>query len=177
MASWSRSLLKEIGIEDQLGWDVKTCRERILDPMKRLPTFFLILFCLSSVPAAPQEDGLGKRFVGAWRLVSIEGVPPGLPGNLYARPTGLIIYSASGRVSAQLVAKADRKPFAAFNQGRVSATIKEKAAAFDSYNAYYGTYTVDAKAGTITHHLAGSRIPRPDGIYNVRLFDCLAEEW
>ncbi len=171
MASWSRSLLKEIGIEDQLGWDVKTCRERILDPMKRLATFLLILFCLGAAPAAPQQDDLAKRFVGAWRLVSVEGVPPGLPGNLYDRPTGLIIYSASGRVSAQLVAKADRKPFAAFNQGRVSATTEEKAAAFDSYNAYYGTYTVDAKAGTITHHLEGSLIPGREGIYNVRWFE------
>ena len=139
--------------------------------MKRLTTFFLILFCLSSAPAAPRQDELAKRFVGAWRLVSVEGVPPGLPGNLYDRPTGLIIYSASGRVSAQLVAKADRKPFAAFNQGRVSATTEDKAAAFDSYAAYYGTYTVDAKAGTITHHLEGSLIPGREGIYNVRWFE------
>ncbi len=79
-------------------------------------------------------------------------------------------------MSAQLVAKADRKPFAAFNQGRVSATTEEKAAAFDSYNAYYGTYTVDAKAGTITHHLEGSLIPGREGIYNVRWFEFRGED-
>jgi Lipocalin-like domain len=139
--------------------------------MKRLTAFFVIFFCLSSVSAAPEQDQLARRFVGAWRLVSIEGVPPGLPGNLYDRPTGLIIYSASGQVSAQLVAKADRKPFAAFNKGRVSATTEDKAAAFDSYNAYYGTYSVNAKAGTITHHLEGSLIPGREGTVNVRWFE------
>jgi Lipocalin-like domain len=143
----------------------------ILSPMKRLATLLLILICLTSAPAAPQQDDFAMRFVGAWRLVSIEGVPPGLPGNLYDRPTGQIIYSASGRVSAQLVAKADRKPFAAFNKGRLSATTEDKAAAFDSYQAYYGTYTVDAKAGTVTHHLEGSLIPGREGINNVRWFE------
>jgi hypothetical protein len=139
--------------------------------MKRLATLLLILFCLGAAPAAPQQDEFAKRFVGAWRLVSIEAGPPGLPANIYDRPTGLIIYSASGRVSAQIVAKADRKPFAAFNRGRVSATTEDKAAAFDSYQAYYGTYTVDAKAGTITHHLEGSLIPGREGINNVRWFE------
>src|SRR5260370_16662838 len=110
MASWSRSLLKEIGIEDQLGWDVKPCRERILDPMKRLATFLLILFCLGAAPAAPQQDDLAKRFVGAWRLVSVEGVPPVLPSNLYDRPPGLIIYTSSGRLSPQLIATAHTHP-------------------------------------------------------------------
>jgi hypothetical protein len=138
--------------------------------MKRLATISLILFCLASVPAAPQQDDFAKKFVGAWRLTSIEGNPPGLPG-IYDRPSGLIIYSASGRVSAQIVAKADRKPFAAFNQGRVSATTEDKAAAFDSYVAYYGTYTVDAKAGTVTHHLEGALIPGREGINNVRWFE------
>lgn len=138
--------------------------------MKLLIRFFLILFCLSSVPAAPQQDELTKRFVGAWRLVSVEGNPPGLPG-YYDRPTGLLIYNSSGRMSAQIVAKANRKPFEAFNKGRFSATTEDKAAAFDSYNAYYGTYTVDAKAGTITHHLEGSLIPGREGIYNVRWFE------
>lgn len=143
--------------------------------MKRLAAFLLIFFCLASVLAASQ-DQIASRFVGAWRLVSIEGVPPGLPGNLYDRPTGLIIYSASGQISAQLVAKADRKPFAPFNKGRVSATTEDKAAAFDSYVAYYGTYTVDAKTGTITHHLEGSLIPGREGINNVRWFEFLGDD-
>jgi hypothetical protein len=143
--------------------------------MKRLTIFLLILFCQGLAPAAPKQDDLSKRLVGAWRLVSVEGNPPGLPG-YYDRPTGLLIYNSSGRMSAQIVAKANRKPFAPFNQGRISATSEDKAAAFDSYQAYYGTYTVDAKAGTITHHLEGSLIPGREGINNVRWFEFRGED-
>jgi hypothetical protein len=148
---------------------------RILHFMKRLTIFLLILFCLGSAPAAPHQDDLSKRLVGAWRLVSVEGNPPGLPG-YYDRPTGLLIYNSSGRMSAQIVAKANRKPFAPFNQGRISATSEDKAAAFDSYQAYYGTYTVDAKAGTVTHHLEGSLIPGREGINNVRWFELRGDD-
>ena len=144
--------------------------EYILSVMKRLACFSLILFFLASATAAPQQEDLAKRFVGAWRLVSVEGYSPGLPG-IYDRPSGLLIYMSSGQMSAQIVAKKDRKPFAPFNKGRLTATTEEKAAAFDSYQAYYGTYTVDAKTGTITHHLEGSHIPGREGINNVRWFE------
>jgi len=41
----------------------------------------------------------------------------------------------------------------------LTATTEEKAAAFDSYAAYFGTFTVDAKAGTVTHHLENNLVP------------------
>ncbi|HXB69943.1 MAG TPA: lipocalin-like domain-containing protein, partial [Candidatus Acidoferrales bacterium] len=110
-----------------------------------------ILFGLVAVSGMPQNQTaaatpIAKRFAGAWRLVSVAGNPPGLPG-FYDRPTGMIVYLASGQMAVQIAARADRKPFARFNQGRLSATPEEKAAAFDSYLAYYGTYTVDDQAG------------------------------
>jgi hypothetical protein len=120
--------------------------------------------------AAPQTNALSEKFVGAWRLISVEGNPPGLAGN-FDRPTGQLIYDRSGQMSAQIVAKADRKPFAPYNSGRLRATTEEKAAAFDSYAAYFGTYTVDAKAGTITHHLEGGLVPGRRGVDNVRWFE------
>jgi len=39
--------------------------------MRRFSAFFLILFCLAVTSAAPRPDELTKKFVGAWRLVSI----------------------------------------------------------------------------------------------------------
>ena len=113
--------------------------------MGRFTSFFLILFCLASTSAAPHPDELSKKFLGAWRLVSIEGNPPGRT-NVYERPTGLIMYDPSGRMCVNIVLKADRKPFAPFTKGLLDATNEEKAAAFDSYAAYFGTFTVDAKA-------------------------------
>jgi hypothetical protein len=45
--------------------------------MRRFTAFLLILFSLAATSAAPLPDDLSKKFVGAWRLVSIEGNPPG----------------------------------------------------------------------------------------------------
>lgn len=138
--------------------------------MRRLTILLLVLLCLASASAAPQQDNPAGKFVGAWRLVSIEGNPPIFP-NMYSKPTGQLMYDASGRMAAQIVAKAGRKPFAPYNTGRAAATTEEKAAAFESYAAYFGTYTVDAKAGTVTHHLEGSLVPGREGTNNVRWFE------
>jgi len=137
--------------------------------MQRLAAL-LIFFSLGSLSAGPQPDAVSQRFVGAWRLVSIEGNPPGRPGT-YDRPTGLIMYDSSGQMSVQIVLKADRKPFAPYAKGMLDATPEEKAAAFDSYGAYFGTYAIDAKAGTVTHHLQDSLVPGRRGTDNVRWFE------
>jgi hypothetical protein len=137
--------------------------------MRRL-TCLTILLGLAAVSGIPQQNQIANRFAGAWRLVSVEGHPPGLPG-FYDRPTGMIVYLASGQMIVQIAAKADRQPFAPFNQGRLSATPEAKAAAFDSYLAYYGTYTVDGQAGTVTHHIEDYSVPGRRGTANVRWFE------
>jgi hypothetical protein len=53
----------------------------------------------------------------------------------------------------------------------LSATTAEKAAAFDSYAAFFGTYTVNAKEGTVTHHLEDNLVPGRRGTDNVRWFE------
>jgi len=52
----------------------------------------------------------------------------------------------------------------------VKATTEEKAAAFNSYAAYYGTYIINEAAGTITHHIEGSLNPNDVGKNFVRYF-------
>lgn len=138
--------------------------------MRKFGTVGFILVFLASAFAAPQPDTLAKRFVGAWQLVSVEGNPPGRPA-VYDRPTGLLMYDPSGRFSVQIVVKADRPPFAPYTQGMLSATTAEKAAAFDSYAAFFGTYTVNAKEGTVTHHLEDNLVPGRRGTDNVRWFE------
>ena len=138
--------------------------------MRRLSAVLLILFCLAGTSAAPPPDGLSKKFLGAWRLVSIEGNPPGRT-KVYDRPTGLIMYDPSGHMCVNIVLKADRKPFAPFRKGLLNATTEEKATAFDTYAAYFGTYAVDANAGTVTHHLEDNLVPGRQGTDNVRWFE------
>jgi len=57
--------------------------------------------------------------------------------------------------------------FAPYTKGLLTATTEEKAAAFDTYAAYFGTYTIDAKTGTISHHLEDNLIPGRQGTDNV----------
>ncbi len=50
----------------------------------------------------------------------------------------------------------------------LSATTEEKAAAFDSYLAYFGAYTIDSKAGSVAHHLEDNLVPGRRGTDNIR---------
>ena len=132
--------------------------------MQRLVPFSLILFGVA-LSAAPLPNGVDKRFIGSWRLISITGQSRVSPRQ-YDRPTGMIMYDASGRMSVQIASHPDRKPVPA---GTVS--VEQKAAAYDSYLAYYGTYTVDAKAGIVTHHLEDRLQPGGRGVDYVRYFE------
>jgi hypothetical protein len=87
--------------------------------------------------------------VGAWRYVDAT-----LDGKS-ARPNGkgMIYYAPSGAMMCQVspgntVAKAGEKP-----------TPEEALAALDGTIAYFGTYTIDERAQTVTHHRQGSVQP------------------
>ena len=82
-------------------------------------------------------------------MVSVEGTDATFHFE-YDHPRGIIIYDPSGWMSVQIDIKGIRKPFV---KGPAAGTDEEKVAAFDNYVAYYGTYTLDLKAQTITHHL------------------------
>jgi hypothetical protein len=86
----------------------------------------------------------------------------------YDHPTGILIYDASGWMSVQIDVKGTRKPFV---NGPAAGTDEEKMAAFDNYVAYCGTYAVDLKAQTITHHLEDASSPNWRGRNNVRWFE------
>jgi Lipocalin-like domain len=135
--------------------------------MKRSCVLLPILFCVSVVSAAPQQDEVTNNLLGAWRLVSVEGNSP-VRHVAYDHPTGIIMYDKSGWMSVQIAVQGDRKAFA---KGMSSGTSEEKAAAFDGYFSYYGTYTVDLKAQTITHHIKDYSYPGVGGLNNVRWFE------
>jgi hypothetical protein len=147
--------------------ETASCQEIYSTSMLKLLGNFLLLVCLASSSTVTTKDRLPNKFFGAWRLVAVEGEPPGLPG-FYDRPTGLIVYDPSGWMSVQIANRSNRKPFAA---GYAAGTTQEKAAAFDSYFAYYGTWTVDNTAGTVTHHLEDFSYPNLRHSENVRWFE------
>src|SRR5580692_6995270 len=71
--------------------------------MRRVIACCVVIFCLGVAGAVAQSRNvpLAKKIVGAWRLVAVEGQPPGLPG-FYDHPTGLIVYDPSGMMSVQI---------------------------------------------------------------------------
>jgi Lipocalin-like domain len=139
-----------------------------LDFMSRTLILSILIFvCFLSLSARAQDDSIAKRFVGGWKLVSVEGEDPIFPLG-YDHPSGMIIYDASGWMSGQIAVKGDRKSFV---KGLRSGTTEEKAAAFDSYFAYYGTYTVDPEKKTVTHHVENHSWPGLHGVDNVRWFE------
>jgi hypothetical protein len=127
----------------------------------------LILSCVSLFSAEARHDNAARKLVGAWRLVSVEGTDATLHF-AFDHPTGIITYDRSGWMAVQIDVKGVRKPFL---NGPAFGTGEEKVAAFDNYISYYGTWTLDWKAQTVTHHLADASQPNWRGVNNVRWFE------
>jgi hypothetical protein len=87
--------------------------------------------------------------VGAWRYVdaTLDGksTRPNGKGMIYYAPSGVMMCQVS---PGNAVAKAGAKP-----------TPEEALAALEGTIAYFGTYTIDERAQTVTHHRQGSVQP------------------
>ena len=94
---------------------------------------------------ASERDIRGRDLVGAWayhrwRITYADGRVTEPFGE---DATGLLLYTADGRMSATIMA-AGRAPFAAANPR--AATLEERAGAFDGYFSYAGRWRlVDGK--------------------------------
>ena len=116
----------------------------------------------------PAKPALTKdALVGSWRLVSEEArSSSGRTTAQYGpKPTGRLMYDAAGRVSAHLVDPGVKR----FVSGDLYVfTPDEVKAAFSGYFGYFGTYTVDTAAGTVTHHVRGASFPNYVGTDQTR---------
>ena len=118
--------------------------------------------------SSPNETA--KRFIGMWRLVSIvdsQGQPASGP-----HPTGFIVYDMSGNMAVQIMPdRARPKWTGAPINGAATPTPEQAEASLTGYAAYFGTWTVDERAQTVTHHLKGSVNPGNIGVDNVRKYE------
>jgi hypothetical protein len=117
----------------------------------RMIAFGLALALVGFGPAAEARQGksqaeLRKPFVGSWKLVSITG---GTNPNFRGKPTGLIIYDEHGNMAAQIQPDRVRPTYTG------TPTTEQMAERMRGYTAYFGTYTIDEKAGIVTHHRQG----------------------
>lgn len=98
-----------------------------------------------------QSNG-AQRLHGAWRYLGsmTDGKPT--PGR-GANPKGIIYYDPSGTMVVQVAPDKER------GKAGSAPTPDEAQAALAGYIAYFGTYTVDEKAATVTHHRHASVQP------------------
>jgi hypothetical protein len=122
-------------------------REDDMRTIRELGVVFLLVFLLTQAGAritsgqtAPTSDE-AKRFVGTWRLVSDSS-------------TGLMYYDGLGNMAAQVMPGRARPKYAG-----AQPTPDEAKEALTGYLAYFGTYSVDERAHTITHHRKGNINP------------------
>lgn len=127
----------------------------------KLAALFLV-WSLSTIFAADTAADLQKKFVGSWKLVSVQG----LNGYTNVKAVGMITYDNSGHMSVHIM-RGERGKMV----NRAKASESEKVAAFDSYIAYYGTYTFEPQNGIVIHHLEGSLTPGQIGQNNIRYFE------
>jgi hypothetical protein len=115
------------------------------------------------------ESDEGARFIGAWSLTSYElRLASGIVSKPFGdRPIGRILYLKSGQMSAQLMRPAPAL-FASADPDEAEA--EEADQAWRNYVGYWGTFTVDAKAGVVTHHVEGSWFPNWIGTKQLRSF-------
>ena len=121
--------------------------------------------------------GDARRLVGAWRLVSFETNDQEMRQFRGARPTGLIIYDATGHMSVQIMPDRARPRFTGPVSGAFTGprpTAGEALEALSGYTAYFGTYTVDEKARSVTHQRVGNLNPGALGDF-VRRYEFLGD--
>ncbi len=114
-----------------------------------------------------EEKGPGVRWrelAGAWRLLSWEA--RNATGDVWQEDlVGMLLYDSAGYV-AMVYMRRDRPRFASGDP--LGGTPQELKAAFEGFDAYCGTYTLDEAAGVVTHHLHASRFPNWEGTDQVR---------
>jgi hypothetical protein len=129
--------------------------------MRTLLPALSVCLCALSAGAAEQSSAadVQKRFVGHWRLVSFENFDEKGVATLAAYDGGRITYDAAGNMSAQLM-RSNRARLTPGSSGQPAPTAQaERAAAYATYTAYYGKYSIDPATGAVTHHVEGSVNP------------------
>jgi Lipocalin-like domain len=119
--------------------------------------------------AITSADEVRAALVGAWRLLSLRNVRPdgGIDYPLGPDAIGQIMYTASGRMSAQLMRPGQPRFQASSPRG---ATEAEIVTAYHNFASYYGSFRIDAEAGAVIHEVEGSSFPNMIGTDQVRYY-------
>ncbi len=110
-----------------------------------------------------------NQLVGTWKFISLVGKSS--EGKVYhpygENLIGMLMYDSKGYMSALLM-NPDRPKFASGDM--MKGTPEELKAAFEGFDAYCGTYIIDAEKSQVTHNVQGSKFPNWVGTAQVRFF-------
>jgi hypothetical protein len=113
---------------------------------------------------------MSGNLIGTWKFMSMllrsdsgkTAYPYG--NNLF----GILIYTPDGYMSALLM-DPDRKKFASGDlKLGTNGEIKQ---AYERFDAYCGTYTIDKEKSIVTHHVKGAKFPNWVGTDQIRHFE------
>jgi lipocalin-like protein len=143
--------------------------------MKRVVILAVTIFGLSAQAQTQTRGGqtaqpVVQRLAGAWQLESrtVRRADGSVVADavLGERPPGRLFYDASGVMALQMMRTGRKAAIVAPANPR----DKENPRVVLGYDAYFGRFTIDERAGTITHHVDGSLFPEDLGKDFVRGF-------
>jgi len=120
-----------------------------------------------------QQPSKTHAVIGTWRVVEFADVDKDGKWVYWfgEHPRGYIVYDATGHVHIQIMKVPALAPFPESNWDVGTAPSGEHAvAAYTTYEAYFGTYTVDEVKHVVTHHVDGSLHPDYTGTEQPRPF-------
>ncbi len=128
----------------------------------------VVMFVTSGVATPDDRD----RFVGTWSLEVVEerdadGNWKQVADRVGKDPMGYIMYDSAGNMAVQVMGS-DRPRL--LSDDLEKATAEQLKVAFLGYAAYFGTYEVNEKEGSVTHHREGSLVPNQTGTDAKRLY-------
>jgi hypothetical protein len=128
------------------------------------------------------QPGERRNLVGVWELVSLEDTRAN--GDVLdwmgKKPSGSLFYSPDGRMSLQIMRDPPSVAGSMWSRdGRVllpSASGNDIRDAYSGYYAYFGTWEVDERAHTVTHHVRASLRSSEVGARYVRPYELAGEQ-
>ena len=128
------------------------------------------------------QSGERRNLIGEWELVSLQDYTANgeMLDWMGKNPTGSLVYSSDGRMALQIMRDPPavaRPIWSSDGRGLLpSATTNDIRDALGGYYAYFGTWDVDERAHTVTHHIRASLRSGEIGAHYVRPYELAGDQ-
>jgi hypothetical protein len=151
--------------------------------MRSLILLIISFFFYSCKTSLHNRYTADSALYGSWKLVADQLIDNS--GNVIRQDTnvaGLIVYTPEKKMSAQFLWRGTRSKImtdsimnndgisSGLGAGQNTWSLEQARTIIDTYDAYFGDYTVDAEKNIITHIVDGSLRPEKNGTLHKRSF-------